>query len=133
MAKEATSIKGSCLCRSIQYELRGAPFANILCHCDNCRKACGSPFVANSRYAKDQLNITLGQDLLRTFDDARTDSGVRDPPCFLWYLWLAVVHHAFHVPWHGFGDGEVDGRSAERVEAGAGAVLQAKARISAKG
>src|SRR5437763_3234966 len=37
--KEAVSIKGSCLCRGIQYELRGAPLANTLCYCDNCRKS----------------------------------------------------------------------------------------------
>ena len=80
--KEAVSIKGSCLCRSIQYELRGAPFANILCHCDNCRKACGSPFAAGSKYAKDQLSVTHGQNLLRMFDDAHTDSG-------------SVIHRAF--------------------------------------
>ena len=68
-------VKGSCLCRRIQYELNGAPSTTVLCHCDNCRRACGSCFAANGRYAKEQLTITQGQDVLRTFDDAQTDSG----------------------------------------------------------
>jgi hypothetical protein len=48
-------------------------------------------------------------------------------------MWLAVIRYAFRVRAHGFGGDGVDGRPAERVEAGAGVVLQAKARISAKG
>jgi hypothetical protein len=72
---KTASVKGSCLCRRIQYEVHGAPTTTVLCHCDNCRRACGSCFAANSRYTKDQFTITQGEDVLSTFDDTQTDSG----------------------------------------------------------
>lgn len=51
MANEKV-ISGSCLCRQIRYEATGAPVMNMLCHCENCRKATGSFCMANSMYLK---------------------------------------------------------------------------------
>ena len=79
---KAPLVKGSCLCRRILYELNGAPSTTVLCHCGNCRSACGSCFAVNGRYAKEQLTIPQGQDVLRTFDDAQIDSG-------------STIHHSF--------------------------------------
>ncbi|EAQ66864.1 hypothetical protein MED121_13090 [Marinomonas sp. MED121] len=39
--------KGSCLCGSIQFELKGGVEDPIYCHCSLCRKASGSAFATN--------------------------------------------------------------------------------------
>jgi hypothetical protein len=46
-------LKGSCLCRAIQYEVTGDPTRRALCHCENCSKASGSSFMANWWFGKD--------------------------------------------------------------------------------
>ena len=38
-------ISGRCLCGRIRYEVRGTPFHETLCHCDDCRRAAGAPIV----------------------------------------------------------------------------------------
>lgn len=44
---------GSCLCRKVEYEVVGQPLTKkVLCHCDNCRRATGSIFMANNFYRK---------------------------------------------------------------------------------
>lgn len=71
-----TSIKGSCLCHRIQYELHGTPSTYIICHCDNRRKASVSAFVASSSgYAKEHFKPTQGQHFLQTYNDDQADSG----------------------------------------------------------
>ena len=40
--------KGSCLCGSIQFELKGGVEDPIYCHCSLCRKASGSAFATNA-------------------------------------------------------------------------------------
>jgi hypothetical protein len=43
---------GRCLCGAVQYEARGASFAQLICHCRDCQRASGSgglPVVVVSR------------------------------------------------------------------------------------
>ena len=37
-----TTVKGSCLCGSVQYEMTGTPQRFYHCHCQRCRKATGT-------------------------------------------------------------------------------------------
>ena len=39
--------KGSCLCRTITYEVKSDPITVLNCHCEDCRKATGSVFGTN--------------------------------------------------------------------------------------
>lgn len=39
---------GSCLCKKVNYELKGDPGTFVVCYCVNCQKATGSAFMANT-------------------------------------------------------------------------------------
>jgi hypothetical protein len=38
--------EGGCACRNLRYRTRGSPTALVLCHCRDCRIACGAPSLA---------------------------------------------------------------------------------------
>jgi hypothetical protein len=38
--------QGGCLCGQVRFECRGEPLKSGLCHCLECRKATGAPFMA---------------------------------------------------------------------------------------
>ena len=44
---------GSCLCKSIKYEVIGDPITFRICHCMNCKKATGSAFMSNLFFSKE--------------------------------------------------------------------------------
>jgi len=43
---------GSCLCKTIQYQVQGQLSTFALCHCENCAKASGSSFMSNWWFEK---------------------------------------------------------------------------------
>jgi len=49
--------KGSCLCGSIQYEVKGELSDFGYCHCTSCRKASGSAHGANAGLTRDQFRL----------------------------------------------------------------------------
>jgi hypothetical protein len=55
-----TFYSGSCHCRAIRYELAGEPQVVAICHCSDCRRSAGAPFVAWAMYAEASLTITAG-------------------------------------------------------------------------
>jgi hypothetical protein len=62
-------IRGSCLCREVQFEIDG-PISPIgHCHCSKCRKVSGT--ASNAVFwvdtARASLRFTQGQDQVRTF------------------------------------------------------------------
>ncbi|KAB8227995.1 Mss4-like protein [Aspergillus alliaceus] len=71
----ASSNSGSCLCGAVQYRITGDPGQFFVCHCDNCQKVSGSAFMANCWYIKDQVQITQGQESVKTYHDKATSSG----------------------------------------------------------
>ncbi|GIK05756.1 hypothetical protein Aspvir_009869 [Aspergillus viridinutans] len=68
-------VTGSCLCQTVRYKVTGAPKTTVVCHCESCRKASASAFMANSLYLKDQLQVLTGEDALRVYEDKSTGSG----------------------------------------------------------
>ncbi|KAF5362493.1 hypothetical protein D9756_002674 [Leucocoprinus leucothites] len=66
---------GTCLCKTIRYEVTGDPFHYVLCHCDNCKRAAGSAFMAHSYWKPEQLKITQGEPSIRHYSDNDTQSG----------------------------------------------------------
>lgn len=66
-------VKGSCLCRSVTFEIRGTPSAFRYCHCSRCRKATGAAHAANIFVPQDQFTWLSGETLVNHFKvpDAR--------------------------------------------------------------
>lgn len=60
-------IKGSCLCEAVQYEYEGSFDEVVMCHCNQCKKAQGTPFVTNAPIELAQFKFTSGVDALKTF------------------------------------------------------------------
>jgi hypothetical protein len=51
---------GGCLCGAVRYEIRARFLQTTLCHCEDCRKASGAPFVAWSFFPSGSLVWTRG-------------------------------------------------------------------------
>jgi hypothetical protein len=54
------TIEGGCLCGSIRYRVIGAPTNSMVCHCQTCRRAAGSPVVAWVTFPMDAFQFTRG-------------------------------------------------------------------------
>jgi hypothetical protein len=61
------SVRGSCLCGGVEFEVT-EPFVSFAyCHCASCKKLSGGPGTANGRARSEAIRILRGQELLRTF------------------------------------------------------------------
>ncbi|MEA2495932.1 MAG: hypothetical protein QOJ29_3843 [Thermoleophilaceae bacterium] len=54
MAKE---MSGRCLCGSITYELTSEPFAQALCHCEDCQRQTGTAFSVVIGLRRDAFTV----------------------------------------------------------------------------
>ncbi|HIG36701.1 MAG TPA: hypothetical protein EYQ12_03770 [Oceanospirillaceae bacterium] len=50
------TISGSCLCGQVKYKATAVPLFQAHCHCDDCRKNCGSAFAALVFVPAESLN-----------------------------------------------------------------------------
>jgi hypothetical protein len=63
-----SSIRGSCLCGGVAFEV-SLPFAKFgYCYCSRCRKATGSGRAAGAYVAPSQLRWLRGEELVRRWD-----------------------------------------------------------------
>lgn len=62
--------RGSCLCRSVRYELFGELGDFGYCHCTSCQKASGSAYAANAPVARADFVLLQGSDTLRQFESS---------------------------------------------------------------
>jgi len=53
-------IRGSCLCGSVRYEVRGSLGRAVHCHCSMCRKAHGAAFGSYARVAESDFELLAG-------------------------------------------------------------------------
>ena len=60
------TLKGSCLCGGVEYELAD-PQAMGYCHCSRCQRWTGSS-LAGVVVAKDDFTFTKGGDLVKTYE-----------------------------------------------------------------
>src|SRR6185369_9325542 len=65
-----TMHSGSCLCRSVKYEIDGELGDFGYCHCTSCRKASGSAHAANAPIERAQFHLVSGADTLREFESS---------------------------------------------------------------
>ncbi len=60
-------ISGGCLCGGVRYRISGELAPIQLCHCQQCRKAQGTPFVSNIPLLRSQFELLSGAELLKAF------------------------------------------------------------------
>jgi hypothetical protein len=54
-------IVGGCLCGSIRYEATGQPYNITHCHCLDCRRSSGAPFVTWASFRRSDFRFTTGK------------------------------------------------------------------------
>ena len=64
------AITGSCLCKSVRYEITGAIEIMGNCHCSICRKSHGAPFVTWVVISPDQFRWTAGEEFVQGYDSS---------------------------------------------------------------
>ena len=52
---------GGCVCGGTRYLLKSRPFALIDCHCIDCRRSAGAPYVTWGSVPREDLVITRGE------------------------------------------------------------------------
>lgn len=63
-------LKGSCLCGTVRYEVKGEPKKVLMCHCQKCRKASGAAFVTNALVDSSEFAITQGEEAIAEFESS---------------------------------------------------------------
>lgn len=56
-----SKVTGGCLCGAIRYEINGEPLRAANCHCNDCKKATGAPYVTNVFYKDTQITLLKGR------------------------------------------------------------------------
>src|SRR6185436_11588238 len=54
-------ISGGCLCGAVRYEATGELYNITHCHCLDCRRSSGAPFVTWASLRREKFRITKGQ------------------------------------------------------------------------
>lgn len=54
----STTFAGGCLCGAVRYQLAAAPHYVYFCHCRDCQRESGSPFVTDMNLDRGALRIT---------------------------------------------------------------------------
>jgi hypothetical protein len=54
-------IHGGCLCGAVRYEADGQPYNITQCHCLDCRRSSGAPFVTWASFHRGDFRFTTGQ------------------------------------------------------------------------
>jgi hypothetical protein len=54
-------LTGGCVCGGTRYVLKSRPFALIDCHCIDCRRSAGAPYVTWGSVPREDLVVTKGE------------------------------------------------------------------------
>src|SRR5207248_2290871 len=54
-------LPGGCLCGGTRYQLKSRPFALVDCHCIDCRRSAGAPYVQWGSLPRQDLIMTKGE------------------------------------------------------------------------
>ena len=61
------SIRGSCLCGGVRFEVEPPFIRASHCHCDRCRKHSGTAVCTQARVLKEQFHLLAGEELIRVY------------------------------------------------------------------
>src|SRR5262245_16968451 len=90
-------IKGSCLCRAIQFEADKVDFFGH-CHCSMCRKAHGAAFGTFAGVSADRFRYTAGADHLRRYESSPASYRAFCPTCGSNAPTLSSDGQTYYVP-----------------------------------
>src|SRR5260221_3069901 len=54
-------LEGGCLCGAVRYETTGQPYNVTHCHCADCRRSSGAPFVTWASFKRKNFHLTQGE------------------------------------------------------------------------
>ena len=63
-------LQGGCVCGAVRYQYHGALGEVMACHCLECRKAQGTPFVTNMPIDATQFELVSGADALKSYESS---------------------------------------------------------------
>jgi hypothetical protein len=63
-------MKGSCLCKAIEYEIDSIDMPIAHCHCRTCQKARAAPFAATAGIMREHFRWLKGEDKLSSFESS---------------------------------------------------------------
>jgi len=69
---ELETLKGSCLCKSVRYEVYAEPSQVANCHCTMCQKQHGAPYGTYFSVRKSDFKYTTGEEKLISFNASST-------------------------------------------------------------
>lgn len=94
------TIKGSCLCGQVTYEIETKLNNFYYCHCQQCRKLSGSAHAANILAEPSNINWTHGADKVKRYDapDAREFTHVFCMDCGAGLPFLNVTGTSLFIP-----------------------------------
>ena len=61
------TLRGSCQCGGVQFEIPDEFEGMAFCHCATCKKLSGGVGTANGRMRTDAIRLVAGEELLRTY------------------------------------------------------------------
>lgn len=64
---EDAMIKGSCLCEKVKYEYKSEITEVAICHCNQCKRAQGTPFVTNAPINVDNFSFIQGSEFVKEY------------------------------------------------------------------
>jgi hypothetical protein len=67
-ARNATRIRGSCLCGGVRFEITGPFLRAGFCHCSRCRKHSGAQAGVQGRVRAEDFRLLSGDDLIRVYE-----------------------------------------------------------------
>ena len=71
-ATRSPTLRGSCLCGAVRFEIRGPRGAMSHCHCAMCRKAHGAAFGTYSRVQRSDFVLLSGETGIRAYRSSPT-------------------------------------------------------------
>lgn len=63
-------MKGSCLCKAVEYEVNSIDMPIVICHCHTCRKAHASAFAPTAGVKREHFSWTRGQEKLVSYESS---------------------------------------------------------------
>ena len=64
------TLRGSCLCGGVRYEITGPLNGALNCHCSMCRKAHGAAFRSRARVKADDFRWVQGAELVTYYESS---------------------------------------------------------------
>ncbi len=64
-------MRGSCLCRTVRYEVVGDLDLMYNCHCPNCRKSHGAAFATVARVRRERFRWISGEESVSRYESSR--------------------------------------------------------------